>query len=137
MFNDISLLNLGLQYPDIYEDIIDYYGSYISIEKKDIEDKIYHQFNYILIRNIPILLIIFLILCIILIFYTSYNNFNENTKLMLNKFCNLIMGTTIVIIGVYLITFRCEYRNKINIIKNYETEFNKILEINKMLKNQL
>jgi len=91
------------------------------------------QLNYKIIRHIPILLLLSIIICIILIILSSlYSDSLENKLLynILNKFCNLSILSTSIILGVYLLTFRLEYRYKLNMCKNMEVNADIANEIN-------
>jgi hypothetical protein len=81
--------------------------------------KYYHnkQIKIYAIRHIPIIFLIFLVISLILIYYSYYNN-DEKIKLILDKFCNLFIGMTIVIVGVYLLSVRFEHVYKIHILNN-------------------
>ena len=81
--------------------------------------KYYHnkQIKIYAIRHIPIIFLIFLVISLILIYYSYYNN-DEKIKLILDKFCNLFIGMTIVIAGVYLLSVRFEHVYKIHILNN-------------------
>ena len=70
------------------------------------------------IRHIPKVFLIFLIICIIFIHLSSDNNYDDNTKLILNKYCNLFMGMTVVIGGVYLLCTRLEHLFKMSYINH-------------------
>jgi hypothetical protein len=70
------------------------------------------------IRHIPKVFLIFLIICIIFIHLSSDNNYDDNTKLILNKYCNLFMGMTVVIGGVYLLCTRLEHSFKMSYINH-------------------
>jgi hypothetical protein len=91
------------------------------------------QLNYKIIRHIPILLLLSIIICIILIIFSSlYSDSLENKLLynILNKFCNLSILSTSIILGVYLLTFRLEYRYKLNMCKNMEVNADIANEMN-------
>ena len=69
------------------------------------------------IRHIPKVFLIFLVISLILIFHSYYNN-DEKIKLILDKFCNLFMGMTVVIGGVYLLCTRLEHSFKMSYINH-------------------
>jgi uncharacterized membrane protein len=72
----------------------------------------------------------FLLICIILIYYSSNYSYNENKRLMLDKFCNLFMGMTIIIAGVYLTCTRLEHVYRMHIINSkIDTIINNNLDI--------
>lgn len=135
MIDEIGLINIGLQNPDAYNNIIDYYKSYINLEKMNMKKKLDNQINYKIIEHIPFIILIFSIICLILIYYSSQSEYNSFISNLLDKFCNLFIGMTIIIIGVYLLTFRFEYKYKINAIRNFNIEMQKIIDINNILRN--
>lgn len=75
-----------------------------------LQQKYYHNqhIKIYAIRHIPIIFLIFLVISLILIYHSCYSN-NQKIKLILDKFCNLFIGMTIVIAGVYLLSVRFEH----------------------------
>ena len=97
-------------------------NNYYNSIKKDVNNQIYNEFKYIAIRKIPILFFIFLILCLFLIFYSNNYKHTETKKQIIDKILYLVIGITISISHVYLLSLRTEYRDKINSLYKYEKE---------------
>lgn len=91
--------------------------------QKDVNDQIFSNIKYIVIRKIPLIFLIMLIITLFLIYYTSVNKYNnDNNIAMTDKFCYLFMGLTIVIANVYLLSLRTEYKHKMNTMYKYKKE---------------
>ena len=83
-----------------------------------LKNKKLHHIKIRIIRHMPIVFLIFLLISVILIYYSSSASYDDNKKLILDKFCNLFMGMTIVIAGVYLLCTRMENVAIMNIFNN-------------------
>lgn len=117
----INIYNCKKNTPELFNEIYENYGQLTADYAEVIKDKFNNRLNYTVIKHIPIILLISLIICLILIILSSYNNIeNHFLSNFLNKLCNLSIGATIIIFGTYLITFRLEYKNKLDLYKKSE-----------------
>lgn len=112
------------------DNLIPQYYNYLNNEYLLLNDKFNNQLNYRIIKKIPILILISFIVSLILIYYSSYNN-----NKILDKVCNFSIGLTIMIVGVYLLTFRFEFRKKLNSYNKNKKLLSLLL--NNMPKNEL
>jgi len=104
---------------------IDSKKSKYEILRKSVANQIYSHPKFIAIRSIPLIFIGFLIFCLILIHHSVCNPYQltKHTKKMLSKFTYLIMGLTVAIGHVYLLSLRTEYKQKIYTLWKYKQEF--------------
>lgn len=93
--------------------------------QKDVNNQIFKDIKYIVIRKIPLIFLMLLIITLVLIFYTSVSKYGDNSKYNIDiadKLCYLFMGLTVVVANVYLLSLRTEYKHKMNTMFKYKKE---------------
>jgi hypothetical protein len=109
--------------------------------QKDVNNQIFKDIKYIVIRKIPLIFLMLLIITLVLIFYTSVSKYDDNSKYNIDiadKLCYLFMGLTVVVANVYLLSLRTEYKYKMNTMFKYKKEIDdyNTIKINEALYNQ-